>query len=113
MPDGRWVATHEDITVHQRAEEMLREQKLQLDTALNNIQVMLGFLFQWPTLLTLLMFPILVWMYSRLARGEEREVARRFGDAYAHYAATTPRFVPWRGNRLPASGPGPGVAAAR
>jgi diguanylate cyclase (GGDEF)-like protein/PAS domain S-box-containing protein len=37
MPDGRWVATHEDITVHQRAEEMLREQKLQLDTALNNM----------------------------------------------------------------------------
>lgn len=75
------------------------------------VLIMLGFLFQWPTLLTLLMFPILVWMYARLAKEEEREVARQFGDAYAHYAATTPRFIPWRGIRLPASGPGPGVAA--
>ena len=57
------------------------------------------------------MFPVLVWMYARLAKEEEREVARQFGDGYAHSAATTPRFIPWRGNRLPASGPGPGVAA--
>ena len=56
--------------------------------------IMLGFLLQWPTLLTLVMFPILVWMYVRLARWEEREVRAEFGDAYARYAATTPAFVP-------------------
>jgi protein-S-isoprenylcysteine O-methyltransferase Ste14 len=56
--------------------------------------IMLGFLLQWPTLLTLLMFPILVWMYVRLAYREEQEVATEFGDAYARYAATTPRFFP-------------------
>jgi protein-S-isoprenylcysteine O-methyltransferase Ste14 len=44
---------------------------------------MLGFLFQWPTLLMLGEFPILVWMYVRLARQEEREVRAEFGDAYA------------------------------
>jgi diguanylate cyclase (GGDEF)-like protein/PAS domain S-box-containing protein len=37
MADGRWVSTHEDITEHQRAKEQLHEQKLQLDTALNNM----------------------------------------------------------------------------
>ena len=37
MPDGRWVSTHEDITEARNAEERLREQKLQLDTALNNM----------------------------------------------------------------------------
>jgi len=37
MPDGRWVSTHEDITARRRAEEQLRDQKLQLDTALNNM----------------------------------------------------------------------------
>ena len=37
MPDGRWVSTHEDITEQRRAEKQLREQKLQLDTALNNM----------------------------------------------------------------------------
>lgn len=58
------------------------------------ILIMLGFLLQWPTLLTLAMFPILVWMYVRLARHEEREVRAEFGDEYARYAATTPAFVP-------------------
>jgi len=58
------------------------------------ILVMLGFLFQWPTLLTLVMFPILVWMYVRLARREEREVRAELGDVYARYAAVTPAFVP-------------------
>jgi protein-S-isoprenylcysteine O-methyltransferase Ste14 len=36
------------------------------------IIVMLGFLLQWPTLLTLAMFPVLVFMYVRLAKTEER-----------------------------------------
>lgn len=43
------------------------------------ILVMFGFLLQWPTLLTLAMFPVLVWMYVRLARQEEREVRTEFG----------------------------------
>jgi protein-S-isoprenylcysteine O-methyltransferase Ste14 len=58
------------------------------------ILIMLGFLLQWPTLLTLLMFPILVWMYVRLARREEREVRAEFGEAYIRYAAATPVFFP-------------------
>ncbi|HEX9741317.1 MAG TPA: isoprenylcysteine carboxylmethyltransferase family protein [Nitrospiraceae bacterium] len=58
------------------------------------ILIMLGFLFQWPTLLTLGMFPVLVWMYVRLARQEEREVRAEFGDAYDRYAARVPGFVP-------------------
>ena len=58
------------------------------------IVIMAGFLFQWPTLLTLGMFPILVWMYVRLARQEEREVRTEFGDAYARYAARVRGFVP-------------------
>jgi protein-S-isoprenylcysteine O-methyltransferase Ste14 len=58
------------------------------------ILIMLGFLIQWPTILTLVMFPILVVMYVRLARREEREALAAFGSAYAEYAAQTPRFVP-------------------
>jgi protein-S-isoprenylcysteine O-methyltransferase Ste14 len=58
------------------------------------ILIMLGFLVQWPTLLTLAMFPILVWMYVRLARREEREVRAEFGETYARYAAATPAFIP-------------------
>jgi protein-S-isoprenylcysteine O-methyltransferase Ste14 len=58
------------------------------------ILIMLGFLSQWPTVLTLAMFPVLVGMYVRLARREEREVRAEFGEAYARYAATTPAFIP-------------------
>jgi methanethiol S-methyltransferase len=58
------------------------------------VMILFGFLLQWPTLLTLLMFPVLVWMYARLARREEREVAAAFGDDYARYARHTPAFFP-------------------
>jgi len=44
------------------------------------ILIMLGFLLQWPTLVTLIMFPILVTMYVRLVRREEREVFSEFVD---------------------------------
>src|SRR5215831_13137731 len=58
------------------------------------ILIMLGFLLEWPTLPTLVMFPILVTMYVRLAHREEREVVAEFGSAYAHYADETPAFIP-------------------
>jgi protein-S-isoprenylcysteine O-methyltransferase Ste14 len=58
------------------------------------ILIMVGFLLQWPTLVTLLMFPILAYMYVRLARKEEQEVRAEFGDEYARYAMRTPAFFP-------------------
>ncbi|TIU32911.1 MAG: isoprenylcysteine carboxylmethyltransferase family protein [Mesorhizobium sp.] len=58
------------------------------------ILVMLGFLVQWPTLLTLAMFPVLVVMYVRLAQAEEREAAAEFGDAYRAYMKHVPGFLP-------------------
>lgn len=58
------------------------------------ILVMFGFLLQWPTLLTLAMFPVLVVMYVHLARTEEREALREFGDTYRAYTARVPGFFP-------------------
>lgn len=58
------------------------------------VLIMLGFLLQWPTFLTVLMFPVLVWMYARLARREEKEVQAEFGEAYTRYAAVTPAYFP-------------------
>ena len=58
------------------------------------ILVMFGFLVQWPTLLTLVMFPVLTFMYAKLAKSEEREAITEFGDAYASYAAEVPAFIP-------------------
>ena len=58
------------------------------------ILVMFGFLLQWPTILTLVMFPLLVWMYVRLAHLEEREAIAEFGDAYGTYMEKVPGFFP-------------------
>ena len=61
------------------------------------VLILLGFLLQWPTLLTLLMFPILLVMYARLAVIEDSEMRKRFGAEFEAYAQRTPRFVPsWR-----------------
>ena len=58
------------------------------------ILIMFSFLLQWPTLLTLVMFPVLVWMYVRLARSEEREAEAEFGETYRAYARRVPAFLP-------------------
>jgi protein-S-isoprenylcysteine O-methyltransferase Ste14 len=58
------------------------------------VLVMFGFLLQWPTLLTLAMFPVLVFMYARLARAEEREALAEFGPAYRRYMREVPAFFP-------------------
>ncbi len=58
------------------------------------ITIMFGFLLQWPTILTLIMFPILVFMYTRLARTEESEAKKEFGQTWEEYARNTPAFVP-------------------
>ncbi len=60
------------------------------------IAILLGFLLQWPTLLTLVMFPILGAMYVRLAHREEAEVRKTFGEEYDRYAARVPRWLPRR-----------------
>ncbi|MCK5190280.1 MAG: isoprenylcysteine carboxylmethyltransferase family protein [Methylococcales bacterium] len=56
--------------------------------------LIIGFLIQWPTLLTVLMAPVLVYAYIRLARREENIMHNRFGVAYTQYAQRTPMFFP-------------------
>jgi protein-S-isoprenylcysteine O-methyltransferase Ste14 len=58
------------------------------------IAIMLGFLLQWPTLVTLAMFPVLAYMYVRLARREEREALAEFGEQYRAYVESVPGFFP-------------------
>jgi protein-S-isoprenylcysteine O-methyltransferase Ste14 len=64
------------------------------------ILVMFGFLLQWPTILTLAMFPVLTIMYVKLARDEEREARTQFGEAYTKYAADVSAFIPHLGRRF-------------
>ncbi len=68
------------------------------------LAIMIGFLLQWPTIPTLFMFPVLVYVYRRLSIQEERAVAAAFGDEWDLYAVATPRFIPRLGT--PPSSPG-------
>jgi len=56
--------------------------------------VIIGFLVQWPTLLTVIMAPILLFAYVHLARVEERRAEAEFGEAYNEYVRKTPAFFP-------------------
>lgn len=58
------------------------------------ILIMLGFLLQWPTIPTLVLFPIMLWIYYQLAKREEAETRQRFGKIYDAYANSTPAFFP-------------------
>ena len=75
------------------------------------VLVMFGFLLQWPTLLTLAMFPVLVYMYVHLARIEERESLAEFGTAYERYMHDVPGFIPRLSNLF--GGPKRGSAGRR
>lgn len=65
------------------------------------LAIMVGFLLRWPTLPTLVVFPVLVHVYWRLARAEEREVADRYPDDWPVYARRVHRLRP----RRPADSP--------
>jgi protein-S-isoprenylcysteine O-methyltransferase Ste14 len=58
------------------------------------VMIMFGFLLQWPTIVTVAMFPILLYMYVRLARTEEKEAYAEFGETYSKYADRVPAFFP-------------------
>lgn len=58
------------------------------------VLIMTGFLLQWPTLVTLAMYPVLVVMYALLGKREEKEMLAQFGDEYRRYMRAVPAFIP-------------------
>lgn len=70
------------------------------------ILIMFGFLLQWPTLLTLIMFPILVVVYVRLARREEEMAMKEFGEEYRTYMKQIQGFIPRVRPKAPAHSKG-------
>jgi protein-S-isoprenylcysteine O-methyltransferase Ste14 len=54
----------------------------------------LGWILHWPSIVTLLLWPVLIVAYVWLARCEERQAEAEFGDEYRAYAAKTKRFLP-------------------
>jgi protein-S-isoprenylcysteine O-methyltransferase Ste14 len=62
--------------------------------------VVLGELVDWPTIPSLALAPIIVWMYVRLARREESRLDGKFGADYRDYRQRVPMFVPRRGDLM-------------
>lgn len=54
-----------------------------------------GLLIQWITIPTALMWPVLVYLYVRLAKREEKEMEEKFGEAYLEYKREVPMFIPF------------------
>ena len=48
----------------------------------------------WPTVFSVALFPIIVLVYLRLARSEEKRVLAEFGDKYRDYRRRVPAFIP-------------------
>jgi len=69
--------------------------------------ITVGMLVQWPTIITAATWPLLVWIYYRLARREEREAEAVLGAAYSRYKASVPMFVPRIGRHRPTEHAGP------
>jgi len=61
--------------------------------------IMIGMLIQWPTIITALMFPVLIFVYYRLSKREEGEMLKQFGDEYRRYMENIPMFIPKLGSR--------------
>lgn len=56
--------------------------------------ISLGMLIQWPTLLTVLMFPVLIFAYYRLAQREEKNIEAKYRAEYNLYKEIVPPFIP-------------------
>lgn len=56
--------------------------------------VTIGFLIQWPTIITLFMWPILMFTYYRLTKREDKELESKFGKNFLEYKERVPAFIP-------------------
>ncbi|MDY6761607.1 MAG: isoprenylcysteine carboxylmethyltransferase family protein [Candidatus Nanohaloarchaea archaeon] len=57
------------------------------------ILIALGWVIGWPTLLTITLFPLVVYAYYRLARTEEEDMIEKHGDLYHEYADDVPLLL--------------------
>ena len=83
--------------IYQGGDQMVTEdlyQRMRHPQYLGIILITVGMLIQWPTLLTIAMWPFLMFAYFRLARREERAMEANFGEQYHQYWLQTPMFFP-------------------
>lgn len=57
------------------------------------ILVILGWFFGWPTILTVIFSPILIYKYIKAALAEEKDIEKMFGGEYGEYKKVTPFLI--------------------
>lgn len=91
-----WKVLHTAQTNHSLATTGLYS-KVRHPQYIGFVAIMFGFLLMWPTLLTLIMFPVLLFTYHYLGKKEEKEMIREFGDEYINYKKNVPAYIPkWK-----------------
>ena len=83
--------------IYRGGERMVTEdlyQRVRHPQYLGIILITVGMLIQWPTMLTIAMWPFLMFAYYRLARREERAMEASYGEQYQQYWSQTPMFIP-------------------
>ncbi len=60
------------------------------------LMITFGMICEWATIPLLVMWPILIGLYYRLAKKEEKDMELEFGNRYLAYQETTSMFLPLR-----------------
>lgn len=86
--------------IHQAKGELVTQgvySRMRHPQYLGLFMIIMALLIQWPTVISVVMAPVLFWSYVRLARREEQEAEGQFGETYRIYKAQVPAFIPrWR-----------------
>jgi protein-S-isoprenylcysteine O-methyltransferase Ste14 len=56
--------------------------------------ITLGLNVQWLTIITLILWPILGFLYYRLAKSEDKDMEEQFGEEFRKYRQEVPAFIP-------------------
>ncbi len=54
-----------------------------------------GMLCEWATLSLLILYPVIIILYVRLAKREEKQMIAEFGQEYIDYMKKSKRFIPF------------------
>jgi protein-S-isoprenylcysteine O-methyltransferase Ste14 len=93
MLASAWSVLHKAQQQHRVAIDGLY-QRMRHPQYVGFIIIMFGFLLQWPTIPTLVMFPVMTYVYCRLAKAEEADSIQQFGQEYMDYMQAVPAFIP-------------------
>lgn len=58
------------------------------------LMITVALLIHWPTLITLLMWPVLLFTYVKLAKKEDQYLLEKYGKLFMDYKAKTSGFIP-------------------